>query len=304
MAGPYSINYSFGNNQTAKPPERQLYRGLFINLDSSTSRRHHMEAELRKYQLQDRYARFPAVDGRALTGAQGAISAGERACFQSHVRALESAKAANGTVHILEDDVVLSLQLEQIISGFDAGGMFDYFDLIFTDIALGLDILLLRRLKTLFDAYRQSQRPKFDVLDFNNVYQAGFQSYLVPRKSLDKVLSALRRGLDAGPNVPIDIFVRRDAQEGRLRLGCIFPFVTSVQLGDAATTTLADRAQNTEITREIVALLRYSFFVGRDLKAIPESLLTRLYAARGDDYDRLITAVLGFVVSSSEFVAH
>jgi GR25 family glycosyltransferase involved in LPS biosynthesis len=304
MTGPYSINYSFGNNQTAKPPERQPYHGLFINLDSSTSRRSRIEAELRKYQLQDRYARFPAVDGRALASVQGAISAGEHACFQSHYRALERAKAANGTVHILEDDVVLSPQLEQIVSGFDTGGMFDYFDLIFTDIALGLDILLLRRLKTLFDAHRQSQRPKFDVLDFNNVYQAGFQSYLVPRKSLDKVLSMLRRGLDSGPNVPVDIFVRQEAQEGRLRLGCIFPFVTSVQLGDAAATTIADRAQNTEITREIVALLRYSFFVGRDLKAIPESLLAKLYAERGDDYDRLITAVLGFVVSSSEFVAH
>jgi hypothetical protein len=67
-----------------------------------------------------------------------------------------------------------------------------------------------------------------------------------------------------------------------------------------------DRGPRAEyrITREIVALLRYSFFVGRDLKAIPESLLTKLYAERGDDYDRLITAVLGFVVSSSEFVAH
>ncbi len=303
MAGPYSISYNFGN-QTAQSSERPAYRGLFINLDSSVARRHRVEAELVKYHLQDRYARFPAVDGRGLTSPPGPMTAGEHACFQSHYRALESAKATNGTIHILEDDVVLSPQLEQIVSAFDTGGMLDYFDLVFTDTGLGLDILLLRRLKTLFDSYRQSQRPKFDVLDFNSVYQAGFQSYLVPGKSLDKVLSALRRGLDAGPNVPVDIFVRQEAQEGRLRLGCIFPFVTSVQLGEAAATTMADRAQSAEITREIVALLRYTFFVGRDLKTIPAPLLSKLYAEHGDDYDKLITAVLGFVVSSSEFVAH
>ena len=302
MAGPYSISYSSGN-QPAKMPDRPTYRGLFINLDRSPNRREQIEAQLNQYHLQQRYSRFAGLDGRLLTGTPGNITTGEYACFQSHYRALESARNTDGTIHILEDDVVLSPRLEQIVSGFDAGGMFDYFDLIFTDTGIALDILLLRQFKKLFDSYHQGQTPKFNVLDFSMAYQSGFQSYLVPRKSLDKVLSALRRGLDAGPNMAVDIFARQEAQEGRLRLGCIFPFITSIQFSEAGWSTISDRAKDTEITREIIALLRYSFFIERDLKTIPEPLLRRLSAVQGDDYDRLITAVLGFVVSSSEFVA-
>jgi GR25 family glycosyltransferase involved in LPS biosynthesis len=300
MTASYSISYSFGG-QNVTVAEAPTYRGLFINLDRSVDRRVRMEAQLKKLNLQERYSRFSAVDGQTLTGTPGAITANEYACFQSHCLAIESAKDARGTTHILEDDIDVAPELEQVICSLDAKGLLDPFDLVFTDTGVNFEPLLLRRLKQLFDRSWHSQPRKFNVLDFVNAYQCGFTSYLVPAGAAQKVASVLRQAIDAGPQVPIDILVRQEAQGGRLRLGCIFPFITCVQVGEVGQTTITDRGNETEISRAIIALLRYSFFAARDLENLPPSLLERLHAHDNDAHHRLITAVLGFVVSADEF---
>ena len=256
-----SIPYNFGM-QSAEASNRPHYRGLFINLDRSVARRALMEAQLKKFNLQDRYLRFAAIDGRTLTGPPGAISASENACFLSHYRALESAKGSPRIVHVLEDDVIFAPQMEQVIDSLDASGLFDSFDLIFTHTFVGCELLLLRKFKELFDFYQQNRPPRLAVLDVKDDYRCIFASYLVPTTAIDRVLSVLRRGIDAGPNMPIDLFVRHEAINGRLRLGCIFPFITSVQINDIGGTTMTDRRKDTEITREIISLLQYSFFLG------------------------------------------
>jgi hypothetical protein len=297
-----SIPYNFGM-QDAGAFDRPPYRGLFINLDRSVTRRALMEAQLKKFNLQDRYSRFAAIDGHALTGPPGAISAAENACFQSHYRALESAKPSRRVVHILEDDVIFALQMEQVIDSLDSSGLFDPFDLIFTHTFVGCELLLLRKFKELFDFYQQNRPPRLAVLDVKDDYRCIFASYLVPAPAIEKVQSVLRRGLDVGPNLPIDLFVGQEARNGRLRLGCIFPFITSVQMSDIGGTTITDRGKDTEITREIISLLQYSFFLGRNLKNIPPALLNKLHAFDDDEHHKLITAVLGFVVSSDDFIA-
>jgi Glycosyltransferase family 25 (LPS biosynthesis protein) len=289
--------------QGTKSSDRPPYRGLFINLERSVARRTLMEAQLQTFNLQDRYSRFAAVDGQALTEPPGAISASENACFQSHYRALESAKLSRRVVHILEDDVIFAPQMEQVIDSLDSSGLFEPFDLIFTHTFVGCELLLLRKFKELFDFYQQNKPPRLAVLDVKDDYRCIFASYLVPAPAIDKVLSVLKLGLDAGPKLPIDLFIGQEARAGRLRLGCIFPFITSVQLGDIGGTTITDRGQDTEITREIISLLQYSFFLGRDLKDIPPVLLNKLHAFDDDEHHKLITAVLGFVVSSDDFIA-
>ena len=294
MTGPYSISYSFGKqgiNFSDRPP----YRGLFINLDRSVDRRTRMEAQLKKFNLQDRYSRFSAVDGRALTGLPKAITASEHACFQSHCRALESVKLnswdgpySGRRCNFFTTDGAS----HQLVS--NSSGLFDFFDMIFTHTFVGLEPLLLRKFKQLFDLSHRSKPPEFTVIDVKNDYRGLSGSYLVPTKAIDKVLSVLCRGFDTGPNLPIDIFMRQEAQIGRLRLGCIFPFITSGQINDIGTTTITDRGKDTEISREITSLLQYSFFIGRDLKNIPPALLNRLHAVNDDDHHKLITAVLGF----------
>ena len=95
-------------------------------------------------------------------------------------------------------------------------------------------------------------------------------SYFVMPGSIDKVLAAFARGLAAGPTRPIDLFVREEAQAGRLRLGCIFPFITTPYHVDGALpTTIPDREANTAISRAVLSLLSYSFFIDRDKRVEP-----------------------------------
>ena len=89
---------------TAEPP----YHGLYINLDRSTERRDAMEKQLDRLGLSSFYARFPAIDGASLNSPRSAIKQGENGCFQSHYRALLSARPRGKFVHMLEDDALLS----------------------------------------------------------------------------------------------------------------------------------------------------------------------------------------------------
>jgi GR25 family glycosyltransferase involved in LPS biosynthesis len=275
------------------------YCGIFINLERSVDRRTRMETQLRKFNLERRYSRFSAFDGYASAEAPRIISAGEDACFRSHCTALESAASKGVTVHVMEDDVELSPQLEQIICSLDDGGAFDGFDIVFTDTAVDLDLELIRKYKQLFDAYQRSQLTKFDVIEINNQYVFGSESYLVSSKAAKKVSSILRNGLEAGPQLPIDLFIRREAHEGRLRLGCIFPFVTSIHFDEVGQSTLGHAQEHLDL-REVFHLLRYFFFVGRDTKSLQSFVLDKLRAHDSDQYRKRITNILS-LLSSREF---
>ena len=151
----------------------------------------------------------------------------------------------------------------------------------------------------MFDAYQRCQLTKFNVIEINNQYVFGSEIYLVPSKAVKKVLSILSNGLEAGPQLPIDLFIRREAHEGRLRLGCIFPFVTSIQFDEVGRSTLGHAQEHLDL-REVFHLLRYFFFVGRDTKRLQSFVLDKLRARDSDQYRKRITNVLS-LLSSSEF---
>ena len=122
-------------------------------------------------------------------------------------------------------------------------------------------------------------------------------SYFVMPGSIDKVLAAFARGLAAGPTRPIDLFVREEAQAGRLRLGCIFPFITTPYHVDGALpTTIPDREANTAISRAVLSLLSYSFFIDRHLSKIPTKLSDKVWPGRSEHAD-LISGVISFMES-------
>ena len=280
--------------------DRSNYRGIFINLDRSVDRRTRMEARLRECNLQARYSRFPAVDAQTIAGVMDITKAGDLACFRSHYFALADAIQFRQTIYIMEDDAAFVPQLEQTICSLDVDGRLNPFDIVFTDTAVSLSVANLRKYQQLFDAYQRSQKPELSLLEFNEMYRWGTSSYLVPAPAIEKVLSVLRAGLDAGNQLPFDLFIRNQAQQGRLRLGCLFPFMTGVAPDDVLNTTIPGRSDAHTKTVEIVSLLNYSFFLGRDFTKIPNALLQRL-RANDDEQQRLIGAVLGFVVCSEDF---
>jgi GR25 family glycosyltransferase involved in LPS biosynthesis len=253
--------------------------GLFINLDRSPERRAAMEAQLRSYDLADRYRRFPAIDG----------ADGQRACFQSHIGALESA-AARHAVHVLEDDALLSGYLPQVVEFAVSTGVLDRFDIVFTETLIGPDVLELRELKTLFDRHRADET--FEVRDITSTYQCGMTSYLVGAANRMRVLSALQAGLGSG--LPCDLLMRREARAGRLRLGCVFPFVTSFHLEFES--TRKGQEDKARASTRAFDLLRYSFFVDCN-HALAEKTAATLRPVSTDPHQKLIADVLSFVAS-------
>jgi hypothetical protein len=279
--------------------DRPNYRGIFINLDRSVDRRTRMQARLNKFNLQGRYSRFPAVDGQTIGGGKDLAKAGDFANFQSHYLALVGLSQYHQTIHIMEDDADFIPQLEQTICSLDAAGRLAPFDIVFTETAVGLNVANLRKYKRLFDAYQCSQNPELSLLEFNEDYLWGASSYLVPAAAVKKVVSVLHAGIEQGNDLPIDLFIRNEAHRGRLRLGCIFPFITGVAPEDVRNTTMPGRSESHTNAMEIVSLLNYSFFLGCDFTKLPESLVEKLRV--NDEHQRLIASVLGFVVCSAEF---
>jgi glycosyl transferase family 25 len=256
-----------------------MYAGRFINLDRSPDRRASMEAQLRKLGVSDQYERFSAIDGED----------GQKACFQSHAMLLKETECP---VHVLEDDALLSAYVPSVADFIVSSGVLDTLDIVFTETIVGPDdVFELRELKQLFDKHRADET--FIVRDITSTYRCGSSSYLVGPNKRDRVLAIFQRGLDAG-GLPFDLFMRQEVRNGNLKLGCVFPFVTSILL--EAPTAIAGRANDSAcISKQAIDLLRYSFFVDRDFTRAAKFMAAIKTAP--DQHRDLIEAVLGFVVS-------
>lgn len=300
----YSIKYNFGNLSNQATPQPRGYRGLYINLDRSPERRDRIEEQIQLYGLSERYERFPAIDASTVRLGAGMLSAAQLACFQSNYELLKKAKASGIAVHVLEDDVVLSKQTESAILTLQERGAFSNFDIVFTETFVETDIKLLRLLKTWFEWYERDGFSQIRVCDITRAYSGGSTSYVVEPAAMDKVLSIMKSGIEEA-SLPIDLLLRREAAKGRLRLGCIFPFVTTIQVGELAQTTIKDRDTATaQVSREVFDLLRYSFFIERDFTGAAKSAIDLLHTKSRDleldAHSKLIASVLNFAVSSKE----
>jgi GR25 family glycosyltransferase involved in LPS biosynthesis len=266
------------------------YHGVYINLDRSLDRRQKIEKQLADYNLTEKYARLPAIDGAPLESSQGTITPSEAACFQSHYRALERAKAHGTCVHILEDDAILSQFVPSVIDRMQSSGNLDQFDIVFTETLVPLNPLILIQCMRQFEELSPAAEPRFTIFNISALYNSGTSSYVVGAHAIDRVLAAYYRGLEAGPDLPLDIFIRQEARASKLRLGCIFPFITTVPLMEDADSTL-------DVVRfnRSYKLLRYSFFVNCDLDIV-KPLLEKIQEAKSkrprDRRHDLLCAVL------------
>jgi GR25 family glycosyltransferase involved in LPS biosynthesis len=285
---------------TAEPP----YHGLYINLDRSTERRVAMDKQLDRLGLSSIYARFPALDGATLVSPRSAIKPGENGCFQSHYRALLSARSRGKCVHMVEDDVLLSESVRPVIEQAIAQNVFDQFDVVFTDIFVPPHLGIVKFLKAAFDELPSARPLKLNdlkVVDLADQNFACTTSLVVGAKSIDRVLALYQQEIALGPRAPLDLFLRTAANARQLRAACLFPFVTSFNLDEVAGSTLHARSEKTvESSVVVLAALRYSFFVDRDIVAARRYLDAATAAARTkrDEHRALIGDVLDFIVSS------
>jgi GR25 family glycosyltransferase involved in LPS biosynthesis len=282
------------------------YTGLYINLDRSTDRRREIEAELQKHNLAGLYARFPAVDGAKEAPASSKLKPGETGCFLSHYRALLAACEAGAGVHLLEDDAILSDQLSPTAKLILGSRIFEQYDILFTDTFVHPNLQEIKNYKQIFDALIPDPANPPPAIKFKTFSLAGRNmattpSYFVGARTIPRVLDVFKREIDAGLSLPLDLFMRKAVDDGRLRIGCLFPFLTSVRLEHILNTTIAARdKQETNLSVLALALLRYSFFVGRDLEGYALPILEKLrqpLAGRPDPHRAFLLKVLDFYLS-------
>ena len=281
------------------------YRGLYINLDRSAGRRERMEAQLAAFGLTDRYSRFTAIDGSALGPPGSRIKPGELGAFHSHLRALESAASGRLPLHILEDDALLSEHVRPIIEEAVAARLFDRFDILFTDTFIPPHLGMLKALKGAFDKVAISrERPlhfqDLQVLDLARENFACLTSYVVGTQALEKIVGLCRAELANGPAKPVDLFLRDCVHAGHLRAGLLFPFITGFDLAEVAASTVGASTPASGPSVMVLAVLRYLFFVKRDLNYAKTCLdaATKQNRRTADPHHEMIAQALEFVLSA------
>jgi hypothetical protein len=281
------------------------YRGVYINLDRSPLRRERMEAQLAEFGLADRYARFSAVDGATLNLSRSKIGPGETGAFLSHANVLQEARDSGTPVHILEDDALLSEHVRPVIEDGIASGLFERCDIVFTDTLFAPHLGMLKALKAAFDTVglppaRPLRLGDLQAIDLARENFSCLTSYIVGAGAIDRVLGILRTEMESGPAKPVDLFIRDCVAKGQLRATLLFPFVTSLRLDEIAESTVGAGTQNTKPSVMVLALLRYLFFVERDLDYAKLCLdaATKQNRRKTDSHHELMAQALEFVLSA------
>ena len=113
----------------------------------------------------------------------------------SHMRALEAARSSRGAaIHIMEDDAQLSEHVRPVIEDSIAAGLFQRFDILFTDILAPPHLGMLKALKSAFDRVEMSAKRPLRLSDLQVIDLAGqnfscLTSYVVGAKSIDRMLA-------------------------------------------------------------------------------------------------------------------
>jgi len=288
---------------TAGLPAGLPYRGVFMNMDQSVKRRAALTAQLSALGIGGRYQRFAAIDGRTLSR-RSPHGGGVVGTFASHMTVIEQAAKEPVPTHVMEDDAVLGPAFVPSLATLGKRGALSQYDMVFTEVQLPLNLQALKMLKGQFDAATADPAPqavaqRLQTLDLARFAFACASSYFVSPQGAARLAPLLRREWESGPQVQIDLFFRREVQQGRVRAACLFPFVTTIDLD-----SIFDSAAEGYAVREsplAVALLRYAFFVGADLEGRADGLLRELtqWADDGapDVQRRFVSEILGVILS-------
>src|SRR5258708_20092680 len=114
-----------------------------------------------------------------------------------------------------------------------------------------------------------------------------------------------RVGVDAGEGKgghtkSVDLLIRDCVLAGNLRAALLFPFITSLRLEEIAGSTIAGSALAPNPSVMVLAVLRYLFFVNRDLgkaKAFLDAATKENRRATNPHHEMIVQA-LEFVMSA------
>ena len=135
----------------------------------------------------------------------------------------------------------------------------------------------------------------FSIIDLRHMSYAALTSYVVNKDSLAKLCDLYAAAIREGFRLPVDILVRDLVREGKLRAGCVFPFITSVRLEDIAETTMPDRpSEQSAVTA--ISLLRHRFYIQCDEQKC-RALLDAVYPPRPlNELEGFISRLAGYML--------
>jgi GR25 family glycosyltransferase involved in LPS biosynthesis len=262
---------------------------FYINLDSASERRAHVEASFRAAAPSDwELIRIPALGPADVAERPGTITGPEKGCFLSHRAAIAATRDSDETIFVVEDDTCFSTRTFATLETLAVAP--SHWDLLFTDVTL-LDA------STMLACAKQYGRLKasgqFMLQDLSRTGFAAASAYLVRGTSKAKVLAAL--DADGALDWPYDILLRRLAHGGQLAARACLPFLTTLS-HDAERSMIQDAAWNTR--DEVIGAFRRLLFVDRDLGALAEEV-DALGARHSDEASRLFGAIFGVFVSDA-----
>jgi GR25 family glycosyltransferase involved in LPS biosynthesis len=274
--------------------------GYYINLDRASARRTRIGQQLRDFGLGDRYRRFRAVDGRALNRS-APIKPGEVGIYRSHLDLLQWIAVSGRMAHVLEDDALLcDLTIPAIESAISRLGT--DFDILFTDTFVqdsvgSLRFFLSACQRAMWRGAIQDVE-QIQVADVASIYLGCLPSFVVTPQAAAKLAETLSKEWARGPRQPVDLIVHREIWARRLRAYCTIPFVTTVDL-ELSRESQSDRNDQPGPVL-LQQLMRYSFFVRRDLNGyatqLLETTMTRLPLSEDDPAREFNAKILRYML--------
>jgi GR25 family glycosyltransferase involved in LPS biosynthesis len=249
-------------------PSTPKWSGRYINLERSRDRRLHVENEIERHGLKDRYRRFAAIDGKsAYTNSK--ISAAEKGIFASHLALFKQAAAGTEVLHIIEDDVAFSSALAPFVDWIVDGNAIQDYDMVVTDTFIPIKMSEFRWFVRAYTAVRRGNAPAMAngiaLIHMENKYLYGCSSHIVAPAGAARIVEVLNRAWGEEPTAPVDKVLQDAVVAQELRIGCAMPFVTwlDLKLADAST---AERPEEVHLTWTLQRLIRHLFFVDCDIQ--------------------------------------
>ena len=204
---------------------------IYINLDSAVDRRETIEENFKKYMAQHGFVlhRYPAktvedVFERDLPGIQ---TNSAKACYLSHIGAIEKSMDFSEPVLILEDDACFGERtgekLNEAMSKFTGSDI--RWDMFFTDVIFG-DFTQMAELFWDNKIWKRRERQIFKIFDLKGWSFCGMSAYIINNSSKIKIKNILEN--QSSIDHLNDIYVRNNIQEDKIKAYTIFPFLTSV----------------------------------------------------------------------------
>lgn len=223
----------------------------YINVDCATDRNKAMHDMLliNLDKGQSTFSRFSAVNkNEIILPTTSKYSAGEIACFQSHLFCIEAELNHNSSILILEDDVVIAQEFTKIYHLIDNSN----FDLIFLAVTFGKNL-------TNYE-YLLNQGSPTKLINLKNIGFAGTYGYYIPNKSKRKVWNILIQGLQRGDiPLPLDLYYAHNAHHENLNCAVITPYY--LKLNEYSSNSIIGGSNNTQ---KILDLLTNSLYINID----------------------------------------